>query len=170
MDATKGHLRIRVWGPRSANTYGAEAWVRSVQDFHDGRPHTINFTWEARPTIMGHGDYYFIQVTDGFIPARGDFHWPARRPPLKPIREADLKGTADLLVTRIPGCSLIICRTDVALELRPEDIVLQTQELILEGLLAVQDASDCGDNGQPCPLSGDLGSRLLVRRDPRNGP
>jgi len=103
VDASKGHLRIRVWGPRSANTYGAEAWVRSVQNFHDGRSHTINFTWEARPAVLGHGDYYFIQVTNGFIPARGDFHWPVRRPPLEPIRAADLKGTADLLVTQIPG-------------------------------------------------------------------
>jgi hypothetical protein len=103
MDTTDGYLRIRVWGPRSANTYGAEAWVRTVQDFNDGRSHTINFTWEARPTIAGHFDYYFIQITDGFIPAQGDLHWPMRRPPLKPIQEVDLKGTADLIVTQISG-------------------------------------------------------------------
>lgn len=107
IDATDSHLRIRVQGPRSANTYGAEAWVRTVHNFNDGRRHVIDFTWEARPTIMGHSDYYFIQITDGFTPARGDFHWPVRRPPLEPIREADLKGTADLLVTQVSGSQLL---------------------------------------------------------------
>jgi hypothetical protein len=108
VNATDSHLRVRVWGPRSGNTYGAEAWIRTVQDFNDGYSHTISFTWEARPTIVEHGDYYFIQITDGFIPERGDFHWPVRRPPIEPIKETDLQRTADLLVAHVSGSESMI--------------------------------------------------------------
>jgi len=33
VDPTDGYLKARVWGPRSGNTYGAEAWVRTFYNF-----------------------------------------------------------------------------------------------------------------------------------------
>jgi hypothetical protein len=42
---TDGYLNAHVWGPPSANTYGAEAWVMTVQDFNTGDPWLVNFTW-----------------------------------------------------------------------------------------------------------------------------
>jgi len=91
-----GYLRARVWGPTSAMTYGAEAWIRTTYDFNDGNDYLLNFTWE--PDFGdSHGNLYFLQITDGFVPPVGDLHWPQRYPPNPPITEADLAGTTDLL-------------------------------------------------------------------------
>ncbi|MCU0914067.1 MAG: hypothetical protein MUC88_05835 [Planctomycetes bacterium] len=91
-----GYLRARVWGPQSGGTYGAEAWIRTTYNFNDGKDYTVNFTWEPA-FVDPHFNEYFIQVTDGYIPEIGDFHWPQRRPPLPPITDADLAGTNDLV-------------------------------------------------------------------------
>jgi len=85
--ATDGYLWLRVAGPTSGNTYGAEAWVRTRYDFNDGRDHIINFTWSAEVVITGHFDLYYIQITDGYIPVATFVHWP----------NTPDAGTADLL-------------------------------------------------------------------------
>ena len=100
-----GYLSARVFGPASERTYGAEAWVRTRYNFNDGKAYRISFKWEANPVLQGHQDFYYIQVTDGFVPPRGDVHWLSRRPPLPPITQADLAGTGDLLYDEMPGQS-----------------------------------------------------------------
>jgi len=76
IESADGYLRLRVKGPESGLTYGAEAWARSVYDFNDGNDHLINFSWEADVRTRGHYDHYYIQVTDGYIPRNGSVHWP----------------------------------------------------------------------------------------------
>lgn len=39
-----GYLQMRVDGPESAETYGAEAWVRTAYDYNDGYGHVVNLT------------------------------------------------------------------------------------------------------------------------------
>jgi len=96
IDPTDGYLRTRVWGPPSGLTYGGEAWVCTVQNFNDGKNYVINFTWE--PEFLDyHSNWYYIQITDGYIPERADYHWLNRWPPLPPVTEADLAGTYNLL-------------------------------------------------------------------------
>ncbi len=84
-----GHLQLRVAGPRSGNTYGAEAWARTKRDFNDGRTWMINFCWQADVAIKGHYDYYHIQITDGSIPDIGYIHWSLN----------DNPGTVDFLTS-----------------------------------------------------------------------
>jgi len=72
--AADGYLKTRVWGPMSANTYGANAWVRTVYNFNDGQPYAINFTWEA-DVVDYHFNKYLIQITNGYIPSEASFHW-----------------------------------------------------------------------------------------------
>jgi len=73
-DPIDGYLELHVWGPASGNTYGAEAWVRTSHDFNDGSNYTINFTWEP-DFDESHYNYYFIQVTDGYISSENNLHW-----------------------------------------------------------------------------------------------
>ena len=80
-----GHIELRVFGPRSGITYGAEAWIRSRFDLNDGKRHLITFTWQA-DVNDNHHNYYFIQVTDGRIP-EGQ------------IARAQTAGTVDLLIS-----------------------------------------------------------------------
>jgi hypothetical protein len=75
-EASDGYLWLRVAGPTSANTYGAEAWVLLRYDFNDDRDHLINFMWSAEVLFTGHFDLYYIQITDGYIPVAADVHWP----------------------------------------------------------------------------------------------
>jgi|GEM_PF-3918885 len=101
IDPGDGYLRMRVWGPTSGNTFGAEAWVRTLYDFNDGANHLINFAWEAA-VQDGHYNHYHIQVTDGYIPPDGNPHWP--------FGEAPIPGTTDLLwrlsgEAEVPGAS-----------------------------------------------------------------
>lgn len=42
-----GFLQTRVWGPASANSHGAEVWIRTVHNYNDGSDHVVNFTWGA---------------------------------------------------------------------------------------------------------------------------
>lgn len=86
VDPTDGYLKMRVKGPPSGNTYGAEAWVRTKHNFNDGNFWTINFTWEPDFDDW-HCNSYYIQITDGYIPSVDDFHWPSR----------DYPGTENLL-------------------------------------------------------------------------
>lgn len=86
--ASDGYLSMRVWGPTSGNTFGSEAWVRTLYDYNDGAYHTINFTWEAA-VQDSHYNQYYIQVTDGYISPNGTSHWP--------FGEAPITGTTDLL-------------------------------------------------------------------------
>lgn len=79
VDPTDGYLKIRVWGPTSGTSYGAEAWVRTKYDYNDGSDYVINFRWEADPNDVGsgsprHTDVYAIQITDGTIGGGSD-HW-----------------------------------------------------------------------------------------------
>lgn len=87
--APDGYLQAHVWGPASGVTYGAEAWVRTVQNYNDGRNYVVNFTWE--PGFLDpHVNGYFIQVTDGYIANPGGFHWMY-------FPDPGLAGTTDLL-------------------------------------------------------------------------
>lgn len=86
-DPIDGYLNMRVWGPTSGNTYGAEAWVRTNTDFNDGINHIINFTWEPE-FIDYHYNTYFIQVTDGYISPENTLHWALG---------SDYAGTVNLL-------------------------------------------------------------------------
>ena len=86
-DPIDGYLNMRVWGPASGNTYGAEAWVRTSTDFNDGANHIINFTWEPE-FIDYHYNTYFIQVTDGYISPENTLHWAL---------SSDYAGTVNLL-------------------------------------------------------------------------
>jgi hypothetical protein len=67
-------LRTRVWGPTSANTYGATAWVRNRRDFNDGQNHLINFTWNSTVNAS-HVDVMAIEVTDGTVIADSSIDW-----------------------------------------------------------------------------------------------
>jgi DNA-binding beta-propeller fold protein YncE len=60
-----GFLQLRVWGPRSANTFGAESRARLTQNFKDTKSHMIDFCWQADVFVKGHYDHYFMQITDG---------------------------------------------------------------------------------------------------------
>lgn len=66
----EGHVRLRVHGPRSGITHGAEAWIMGRYDLNDGKRHIIAFTWQA-DVHDHHHNQYFIQVTDGRIPEGG---------------------------------------------------------------------------------------------------
>ena len=74
-DLSDGYLRTRVWGPGSANSYGAVGWVRTVDNFNDGSDYCLNFTWNA-DVLDGdtHINQYQIQVTDGYIPSFEEEH------------------------------------------------------------------------------------------------
>ena len=65
--APDGYLSMRVWGPTSANTFGGQAWVRTLFDYNDGGNHIINFRWGAEVNAT-HIDSYAIQITDGTNP------------------------------------------------------------------------------------------------------
>ena len=86
IDPTDGFLEANVSGPTSGNTYGAEAWMRTVHDFNDNGNHIINFSWEPE-FVDTHFNKYFIQITDGFISSENNLHWP----------DSDIPGTVHLL-------------------------------------------------------------------------
>jgi len=90
---------LRVWGPISSLTYGAEAWVRSVHNFNDGNDYLINFMWEAIVGKPTHHDLYYIQITDGYVPYYGDVHWPS-------TSRQNPEGTVNFLVHTDNGWSL----------------------------------------------------------------
>lgn len=71
---TDGYAKLRVWGPTSGNTHGAEAWIRTQYDYNDGSNHIINFRWGAEVNAT-HVDEYAIQITDGSIPGGQDVFW-----------------------------------------------------------------------------------------------
>ncbi|MEE8452919.1 MAG: Ig-like domain-containing protein, partial [Thermoguttaceae bacterium] len=84
-----GYLQMRVDGPESATTFGAEAWIRTTYDYNDGDAHTINFTW-ATDVLESHYNHYQIQITDGYVPTaaeNNDLNWAA----------SGVEGTTDLL-------------------------------------------------------------------------
>lgn len=73
--AEDGYIRERVNGPATANTYGSEAWIRTVYNFNDGKDHLINFTWSAQFNPSSAGNVYAIQITNGEIPEGTDCWW-----------------------------------------------------------------------------------------------
>ncbi len=95
IDPADGYLSMRVWGPTSGNTFGAEAWVRTLYDYNDGLNHLINFTWNAEVQDT-HYNHYHIQVTDGYISPNGSIHWSDGS-------EEVIPGTADLLWRVVNG-------------------------------------------------------------------
>lgn len=80
-----GYLKMRVEGPTSGISYGAEAWVRTKHDYNDGQSYLLNFTWEAE--VDSRATQYQIQITDGYIPDPGAHTWSYH----------EVAGTADLL-------------------------------------------------------------------------
>lgn len=101
MDPDDGYLKARVWGPKSGITYSGEAWIRTIHNFNDGKSYVINFTWE--PEFIDYNvNYYFIQITDGYIYDKGWMYWPLD----------DYPGTTHLLWQQrpdgnwTPGCNL----------------------------------------------------------------
>ena len=72
--AEDGFLDMRIQGPHTANTYGADAWVRSTHNFNDKKDYAINLSWEAKVNAS-HVDYYAIQLTNGEVLADGGFWW-----------------------------------------------------------------------------------------------
>ncbi len=71
---TDGYAKLRVWGPTSGATHGAEAWIRTQYDYNDGLNYIINFRWGA-DVNASHIDAYAIQITDGTIPGGLDLFW-----------------------------------------------------------------------------------------------
>jgi hypothetical protein len=45
--ASDGYLQARAKTPKSECTEGAQAWIRTKQDFNDGKSHLIDFKWQA---------------------------------------------------------------------------------------------------------------------------
>ena len=81
--AGDGYLQARATAPRlfTPNTYGSEAWTRTVYNFNDGRDWIISFKWEpdvfqTRGTL--HCDWHNIQITDGFTGWGSDVHAVSR--------------------------------------------------------------------------------------------
>lgn len=76
VDPVDGYLNMRVQGPVSGLTYGAEAWVQTTYNFNDGKSYIINFTWEPNfANYDYHVNGYYIQVTDGYISPGYSFLW-----------------------------------------------------------------------------------------------
>ena len=71
---TDGYLKMRVWGPTSGISHGAEAWVRTQYDYNDGLNYIINFRWGA-DVNDSHVDLYAVQIADGTIPGGTDPFW-----------------------------------------------------------------------------------------------
>jgi serine/threonine protein kinase len=59
-----GYLCMDAKGPATENSYGAILWIRSSYNLNDNRAHLITFTWKI-DVIEGHGNRYFVQITDG---------------------------------------------------------------------------------------------------------
>lgn len=91
--STDGYLQARVWGPTSGITYGAEAWVRTVQDFNDGTPWLINFTWETTVGYAPHYDGFVVHITDGSDPVDNAFYWVFQEYPCDSMYEARLEAS-----------------------------------------------------------------------------
>jgi len=75
--ATDGYLLMRVWGPVSGNSFGGEAWLRTLFNYNDGADHRIDFRWSADVNAY-HVDMFAIQITDGTlpeVPGGNDIFW-----------------------------------------------------------------------------------------------
>jgi len=95
---TDGCLAMRVWGPQSSYTAGAEAWVRTAYDFHDGKDYIVDFTWDSVVESGHNYDKHFIQVTDGYVSPVNSLDWQfSPSPPA---------GTTDLLWERLGDGSM----------------------------------------------------------------
>ncbi len=69
-----GALRMRVWGPESGLTYGADAWVRTRRDFNDGADHRIEFTWGSTISAW-HIDAFAVEIANGLVPNDNNLWW-----------------------------------------------------------------------------------------------
>ena len=86
-------VEMKIVGPLSGNSYGAEAWVKTVRDFNDGNDWLINFSWNADRRDTYHNRLQ-LQITDGYTdPAQG-IYWECRNIPgtVNLLTEADLRG------------------------------------------------------------------------------
>ena len=92
-DPQDGYLQAKVWGPASANSYGAWAWIQTTSNFNDGKRNVIDFTWQ--PEVPSDNGVYFIQIANGAnggdIPSFGEQHWDA------PLYGDGWSGSVDLL-------------------------------------------------------------------------
>jgi hypothetical protein len=79
-----GYLQARVWGPTSGNTYGAEAWVRTVKDFNDGQQWVINFSWDTTVNYPPHCDGFAVYMSDQDPPDDCHWDWLWGQPPYYP--------------------------------------------------------------------------------------
>jgi hypothetical protein len=84
-------LELRVTGPESGNSHGAQSWVISQKDFNDGNDWQINFSWQAERRDRIHNRYQ-IQITDGFIEPNG-LYWTSK----------DIPGTNNFISDDIFG-------------------------------------------------------------------
>lgn len=81
------HLQLKVNGPSSNYTYGADVWVRTKYNYNDGEAHIINFIWQPEITEHHYNSYY-IQITDGYINPTNNLHW---------IQSPNYLGTVNIL-------------------------------------------------------------------------
>ena len=98
--AADGYMDIRVQGPATGNTYGADAWLRSTYNFNDGADHVINFTWAAEVNAY-HIDNYAIQITNGENLADGGYEWFLK----------DTVGTKNLYTAQHRNGQIVLAKT-----------------------------------------------------------
>jgi hypothetical protein len=67
IEGADGYLQARAITPTSGNTYGSQAWTRTVYNFNDGKDWLINFKWQSdiQSPEPWHADYHLIEITDG---------------------------------------------------------------------------------------------------------
>ena len=69
--AADGYLQVRVFGPTSGNTFGADAWVRTKCNYNDGLNHSLNFRW-GFSVNADHIDAFAIQISNGDVDNTSD--------------------------------------------------------------------------------------------------
>lgn len=74
ISAPDGFARLRVFGPTSANTYGADSWLTTTCDYNDGKNHVINFRWGVSLND-NHINAFAVQITDGTVPVNSSINW-----------------------------------------------------------------------------------------------
>lgn len=137
--ASDGYFKARVWGPYTSETYTGTAWIRTTQNFNDGKIHLINFVWEPGFSDT-HFNEYFLQITDG---ALGDVVW---------WQEYGMDGTSDILWREYePGNwtrGLIFDNEESpgklywSLEIRPSGVARLYSEPDGDGLVISQESLD----------------------------
>jgi hypothetical protein len=82
-------VEMRIVGPQSGGSYGAEAWVKTTMNFNDGNDWLINFSWNAVRRDQ-FSNRLQLQITDGYIDPSQFIYWECR----------DIPGTTNLLTDK----------------------------------------------------------------------